>query len=93
MVFHFHKIDMSPLRIRTWKINEHCTAELINIFPVSYSTDCISNERTINCNQLRCGCRYQFQLVFNQTFINSLCSISQCDVQLNYTDVSFQTRK
>ncbi|CAF1119084.1 unnamed protein product [Rotaria sordida] len=84
----------SPLRIHTWKNNEYCVAELINRFSISYSTECILNEKIYNCNQLRCGCRYQFHILFNQTNINSLCSKFQCDIQLNnsnFTNVQFQT--
>ena len=85
--------DLSPLQIRSWKTTDYCHVELLNKFPLSYTTECILNERIFNCNQLPCGCKYQFKILFNQTFINYLCSINQCDIQFNNSNIIFQTRK
>ncbi|CAF1161891.1 unnamed protein product [Rotaria sp. Silwood1] len=93
-VYKLVNTNPSPLRIRTWKGNEYCAAELINTYSILHSIECISNEKILNCNQLQCGCRYRFHILFNQTHINSLCSKSQCDIQFNnsnFTNVHFQT--
>ncbi|CAF4575523.1 unnamed protein product [Rotaria socialis] len=93
-IFKLVNTNPSSLRIRTWKENDYCAAELNNTFPISYSTRCISNERVFNCKQLQCGCRYQFHILFNQTNIHALCSTSQCDIQVDNsssTRVQFQT--
>ncbi|CAF3639463.1 unnamed protein product [Adineta steineri] len=93
-VFKLANTNPSLLRIRTWKTNEHCAGELLNNFSILYSTECILNDRIYNCNQLQCGCRYQFRIIFSEIFINSLCSIFPCDIQLNnstLTNIQFQT--
>ncbi len=89
-------LDLSPLRIRTWKSQENCGAELLNTFPLIDSSECISNEGIFNCNELRCGCQYQFKIRFNQTMIDYLCLSSPCDIQLNdhnFTIAQIQTRR
>ena len=103
MIEFFHRnlvcsseIDPTPLRVRTWRNNGKCSVDVLNHFPLNSSIECQSNEGKSSCHQLRCGCRYQLKIDFNQTMIDSLCSKSSCDIQLNnpnLTTISFQTRR
>ncbi|UJR29933.1 hypothetical protein I4U23_017480 [Adineta vaga] len=84
----------STLQIHTWKTDEHCVAELVNSFSISYSSECYSNEKIFNCQELLCGCRYHYRIQFNQTYLDSLCTNISCDIQLNHpntTITKFQT--
>ncbi len=99
------KSDPPMLRIRTWKTSEFmsstCAVESITPFPMTYSTECISLEKSstaivADCNHLRCGCRYQLQVLFTPPNLTSVCTASECDLQWNNsndTTIIFQTRR
>ncbi|CAF1241953.1 unnamed protein product [Adineta ricciae] len=94
----FKLVNTNPptLKIRAKRQDEHCSAEILNSFPISYSSECFSSStgEIFDCNELLCGCRYQYRILFNQTYIDSLCARSPCDIQLNHPNVStvkFQT--
>jgi hypothetical protein len=78
------------------KTNETCGVELLNNFTLNYSTECIYEETVFDCDKLQCGCEYEMKIKFDETMINSLCSSSPCDIQLNnsnFTVTKVKTRK
>lgn len=85
------KLALTPLKSRVWKMNGKCGVEVLNNSPLNYSIEC---QGMISCSHLRCGCRYQLKIHFNQTMIDALCSKSPCDIQLNHHNfTAIQTRE
>lgn len=95
--------DPSAVRIRPRKFNrtrkEQCSAELIYPYPIPHASECLlidsSDKIKFPCDELQCGCQYQYDLRLNQSNLVALCAHEDCDFQFhhsNFTRIPFQTR-